>query len=360
MSVNKGKRKLKVVEISGEPYEMGLQYGAACMEIGKMLDITYQGFRGKENARILANKYIPLYLPFAEKYAPEIVDEMKGMAAGAKMDFQDIFLLNITYEISAPLAMGCTSFAATGKATVNGEVITGQNLDFLSVYEENIILLKTKPSHGPEIMAVAPAGSLGLIGLNSAGISLNLNLLRNKDSLNPNGGVPSHIILRKLLACENIGETISVIASAEMRSAKNYLLASDQGDVVDIEVTMNDLDVQYPESGIFTHANCFKAERFKCTDLAPLYLPDSYIRAERLYQLMGNHHGSLSVDAMKQLLQDHSNHPNSICRHPDPGNPLPMGRMMKTLVSLINYPKERKAYIALGNPCENEYFEYCL
>jgi hypothetical protein len=34
--------------------------------------------------------------------------------------------------------------------------------------------------------------------------------------------------------------------------------------------------------------------------------------------------------------------------------------MMKTLVSIINCPKERKAWIALGNPCENEYFEYFL
>jgi isopenicillin-N N-acyltransferase-like protein len=184
--------------------------------------------------------------------------------------------------------------------------------------------------------------------------------LRNRDSLNPNGGVPSHIILKKLLACENIGEAISAVAAAEMRSAKNYLLASDQGDVVDVEVTMNDLDVQYPERGIFTHANCFKTERFKSADLAPLYLPDSYVRAERLYQLMGNQYGNLSVNVMKQLLQDHNNHPNSICRHPDPRNPLPMGRMMKTLVSLINCTKERKAYIALGNPCENEYIEYCL
>jgi hypothetical protein len=37
-----------------------------------------------------------------------------------------------------------------------------------------------------------------------------------------------------------------------------------------------------------------------------------------------------------------------------------MGRMMKTLVSLISCPRERKAYIALGNPCENEYIEYQL
>ena len=360
MSEDKGKRTLQVIEISGDHYEMGFQYGAACSEIRTMFENTCRGLGGKDSAGAISNKYIPLYLPFAEKYAPEILEEMKGMAAGAGLDFRDIFLMNIMYEINASISMGCTSYAASGKATGNGEVISGQNLDFLSSYQENIVLLKMKPDQGPRFMVVAPAGTLGLIGMNSAGITLNLNLLWNRDSLSPNGGVPSHIILRKLLSCENLGEAISTIAAAEMRSAKNYLLANDRGDIVDIEVTMNDLDVRYAERGIFTHANCFQAERFKSADLAPLYLADSYIRAGRLYRLMDDQYGSLSVDAMKQLLQDHNNHPNSICRHPDPGNPLPMARMMKTLVSIINYPKERKAFIALGNPCENEYLEYYL
>jgi isopenicillin-N N-acyltransferase-like protein len=360
MSGNKGKRKLKVVEVGGNPYEIGFQYGTACPEIGKMLDITYQVFGGKDKAGILASKYIPLYLPFAEKYAPEIIDEMKGMAAGSKVDFKDIFFLNITYEISVPSVMGCTSFAIAGEATSNGDTIAGQNFDYLTMWEDNMVLLKIRPTHGSDILALAPAGCLGLIGLNSAGISLNLNLLRNKDSLTPNGGVPAHIIARKVLTSENIGEAIGIIASADMRSAKNYLLASEQGDIVDLEVTLDDVDVHYPEEGILAHANCYKTARFRSADLAPVYVPDSYIRCQRLFELMKNHRGRLSVDIMKQLLQDHNNHPNSICRHPDPRAPLPMGRMMKTLISIIGCPKERKAYIALGNPCENEYMEYQL
>jgi isopenicillin-N N-acyltransferase-like protein len=360
MSDNKGKRKLKVVEVSGDPYEMGFQYGTVCPEIRKMLDITCQVFGGLDMVIELAKKYIPMYLPAAEVYAPEIVEEMKGMAAGTQLDFQDIFFLNITYEISVPSVMGCTSFALTGEATGNCETIAGQNFDYLSMWEDSMILLKMRPAHGPDILALAPAGSLGLIGLNSAGISLNLNLLRNKDSLTPNGGVPAHIILRKVLTSETISKAIGIIASAGRRSAKNYLLASDQGDIVDLEVTLDDIDIHYAEEGILAHANHFKTTRFRSTDLAPEYWPDSYIRCQRLFQLMKNHRGRLSVDVMKQLLQDHNNHPNSICRHPDPRNPLPMGRMIKTLVSLINCPKERKAHIALGNPCENEFIEYYL
>jgi isopenicillin-N N-acyltransferase like protein len=358
--VNKGQRKLKVVEVSGSNYEMGFQYGVACPEILKMLDMTYQMFGGRDKAAGLLKKFLPLYLPAAEKYAPEIIEEMKGMAAGAKVDFQDILFLNITYEISTPSVMGCTSFAAGGEATDNGGVIAGQNFDYIKPWEEFVLLLKMKPSAGPQILAVTASGCLGLIGLNSAGMSLNLNLLKNKDSMMPHAGVPTHIILRKVFSCETISEAITAIASAEGRAAKNYLVTSRQGDIVDIETTTDDLDIQYPERGIFTHANYFKTDRFKSNDLAPLFLPDSYIRSHRLFQLMQRHHGNLSVDVMKELLRDHNNHPGSICRHPNPRAPLPIGKMMKTLYSIISCPKGQKAYIALGNPCENEYFEYKL
>ena len=217
-----------------------------------------------------------------------------------------------------------------------------------------------KPASGPHILAVTAAGCLGLIGFNSAGMSLNLNLLKNKDSMTPHGGVPAHIILRKVFSCETISEAITAIAAAEGRSAKNYLLTNSQGDIIDIETTTDDLDIQFPERGIFTHANYFKTDRFKSNDLAPLFLPDSYIRSYRLFQLMERNHGSLSVDVMKELLQDHNNHPCSMCRHPNPRALLPVAQMMKTLYSIISSPGEQKAYIALGNPCENEYFEYKL
>jgi isopenicillin-N N-acyltransferase like protein len=360
MAENKVKRKLKIVEVGGTPYEMGFQYGAACPEISRMLDMTYRLFGGRDVVTSLLKKYVPMYLPAAEKYAPEIIEEMKGMAAGARVDFQDIFFLNITYEISAVPGVGCTAFACAGEATGNGNVLAGQNFDYIYNWEEFAILLKMSPVQAPRFMAVTAAGCLGLIGLNSSGISVNLNLLRNKDSLTPHNGVPTHVILRKTFTSENLGEAITSIAAAEGRSAKNYLFADSQGNIIDVETTTDDLDIQYPGRGLFTHANHFKAERFKSADLAPLMLPDAYLRSQRLLQLMEQYHGQLSVDIMKQLLQDHNNHPASICRHRNSRAPLPIGKLMKTVVSIISGLEEQKAYIALGNPCENEYFEYKL
>ncbi len=361
MAENKGKRKLKIVEVSGNHYEMGCQYGAACPEIARLLDITCELFGGRDKVDSLLKRFIPLYLLAAEKYAPEIVEEMRGMAEGAQVNFEDIFFLNITYEISVPSVMGgCTTFAATGEATANGEVIAGQNFDFIHPWEEFMVLLKMEPSFGPRIFAVTAAGCLGLIGFNSAGLSVNLNLLKNKESMTPAGGVPTHVILWKIFTSENIAEAIIAVGAAEGRAAKNYLITSAQGDVVDMETTTSDMDVQYPERGIYSHANSFKADRFKSADMAPLFSPDSYIRSHRLYELMEQCRGRLSVEVMKKLLKDHQNFPGSICRHQNPRALLPIAKMAKTLFSIITSPEEQKAFIAYGNPCENEYLEYKL
>jgi isopenicillin-N N-acyltransferase-like protein len=357
----KGTKKLKIVEVSGSHYEMGFQYGKACPEISGMLNMTCQLYGGQDRVTSILDKYIPMYLPYVEEYAPEIIEQLKGMAAGANVNFRDVLFLNITYEISVPAVMeGCTSFAASGKATVDGKLIVGQNFDHIKPWKDYMILLKMKPADGPGIMAVTAAGCLGLIGINSAGISVNLNLLRNKDSLEPTGGVPTHVIVNKLFMSENIDKAITAIASSESRSAKNYLLANHHEGIINIETIANDMEIQFPERGILTHANCFKTDRFKSMDLAPLLIPDSYIRFPRLFKLMEHHYGNISVDVMKQLLQDHVNYPNSICRHPDQKAPLPYARIMKTLISIISCPEERKAYIATENPCENEYIEYQL
>lgn len=359
MSETKKKRVLKVVEVGGSHYEMGFQYGKACPEISEMLDLTGQLFGGKDNVTAILDRYIPMYQPYLQNYAPEIIEEMKGIADGANVNLHDIFLLNITYEISVPSVLGgCTSFAAIGKATRDGELISGQNIDHIEPWLEYMILLKMKPDNGPDIMAVTAPGCLTLAGINSAGISVNMNLLRNNTSLEPAGGVPTHVILRKLFMSEKLGDAIATIATAEGRSPKNYLITSKSEGIIDIETTMTDMDIQFPEREMLTHANYFKAERFKSADLAPSLVPDAYIRSNKLFRLMEEHYGNISIEVMKQLLQDHSNYPNSICRHRDENALLPYGRMMKTIISIINIPEENKVYIAAGNPCRCEYIEY--
>jgi isopenicillin-N N-acyltransferase-like protein len=353
---NKSQRRIKQIEVSGTPYEMGFQYGSACPEIRKVFDITRKLLDLEQDAAIsLTSKYIP----FIEEYSPDIANEMKGMAEGAKVDWREIIFLNIWYELSSRGVMGCTSFAASGEATSNGELIIGQNLDMTPEWNEMLVLLRMKPTKGPRILALTIEGLLGLISLNSAGLALDGNMLAHRDLMGFAEGVPHMVWQRKAQSSENIGKAIGAIAIAKKTGvAVNTLLGSQEGDILDIEVTPDDLGFLYPQKGWIVHSNHFYTDRFKNRDLMGTIYPDSYVRSHRLATLMERHWGKLYVAVMKKLLNDHNNYPDSICRHVDPGVPLKL--QMKTVASLISYPKEQKMYIAHGNPCQNEYIEYKL
>ena len=155
-----------------------------------------------------------------------------------------------------------------------------------------------------------------------------------------------------------MADTIGVIFNATRTGSWNYLMASAEGDIVDVEATKDDIDCLFPEMGIITHANCHLTERFKHLDKVGTLLPDAYLRAERLKTLMKRHHGELSVEVMKKLMQDHNDYPDSICRHDDvTGSP---DLYFSTKTALISVPSEGKMYITNGCPCENEHVVYSL
>ena len=56
---SKGKRKIKIVEVAGNSYEMGFQYGTTCPKIHKMFDINSKVFGGRDAVRTFAEKSNP-------------------------------------------------------------------------------------------------------------------------------------------------------------------------------------------------------------------------------------------------------------------------------------------------------------
>ena len=55
----------------------------------------------------------------------------------------------------------------------------------------------------------------------------------------------------------------------------NLVLASSDGNIVNVEALPTDLSVRHPTNNILTHANHFETERFKNGDLIGMISPDS-------------------------------------------------------------------------------------
>jgi isopenicillin-N N-acyltransferase-like protein len=354
-------KPLEVIEVKGTWREIGRQYGEAYPEkiknnIELYLSALTRAYKADKKAILsTAQKFAkPL-----EEYTPEWMDEIKGIAEGANLSFEEVFLLTAARELTTyypqltGCTSGCTSFACTGEATKNGETITGQSLDWPPELEP--AFLRVQPTEGPKSLLIGTAGCLLLDGINSAGLALQSNLLLSK----PSGvGVPVVALYQKVLQQKNLADAISVLFNAPKPGSYNYLMASAEGDIVNVEITKDEIDCLFPESDIITHANAHLSPRFKHFDIIGGVYPDSYLRAERMKTLMRRHHGELSVDVIKQLVQDHNDYPDSICRHIDLTGP--PEQYLLTRASIISVPAEGKMYVTNGCPCENAYVVYRL
>src|SRR5207302_1597920 len=121
------------------------------------------------------------YLPVIERFDPAYVEEMRGIAEGAQVPFEDIALLNARTEIlklaerpdlrrrlaAADEPDGCTGVVALPAATASGRLIHAQNWDWKRDCVETAVVLRVHRDDGPDLLTFTEAGALGRSGFNA-------------------------------------------------------------------------------------------------------------------------------------------------------------------------------------------------
>jgi len=79
-----------------------------------------------------------------------------------------------------------------------------------------------------------------------------------------------------------------------------------------------------------------------------------FLRAQRLIDRTRQH----SIQSLQDILSDHVNYPNSICRHIAEDDHSVDSE--KTINALVIDLTAREMHLAWGNPCQNEYAVYQL
>ncbi|MEW9673389.1 C45 family autoproteolytic acyltransferase/hydolase [Ammoniphilus sp. 3BR4] len=348
---------MKHIKVSGNSYECGFQVGVkAREEITKAVQLYKKMFRYNkvewEKAREEANKYIP----WIQEYDEDIMEEIRGISEGAEIDLLDIVALNARSEIMSSND-GCTSMAAVPPSTKYRETIIGQNWDWVGKIKDSLIILEIEQDNKPKILMCTEAGIVGKIGMNSSGIGVCLNFLSIQQK---EYGVPIHIVLRGILNSEFHSQTIGQISRMPRGTAANYLIASKEGEAIDVEVTCDDYDVIYAENNYITHSNHFCGPKYiNIKDTSRLKFPDTHLRNKRAEKLLKQVDGEITVETFKEILSDHINFPDSICRHgeeikPKLGRPL----LANTVFSIIMNLTSGYIEVAPGQPCRNDFKRY--
>ncbi|MET4385443.1 isopenicillin-N N-acyltransferase-like protein [Bradyrhizobium sp. F1.4.3] len=320
-----------LIEISGPPHERGRQYGQKAAD--RIRKGTSHYFKQLKELSLDAKGVAALvrdYLPVIEAFEPSYIEEMRGIASGADVPFEDIVLLNARTEIiklanpeiRARLKTpedpdGCTGVVVLPQAAGNGRLIHAQNWDWKRECAETAVVLKVRRDDGPDLMTFTEAGALGRCGFNAVGIAITANYLES-DRDYRRVGVPLALIRRKVLENEHLALAMRAVYCTKKSAANNMIVSHREGVAIDFECAPDETFQVHPQNGLLVHANHFVSPvalgKLKDTGIANT--PDSLYRDIRVRDLLQPHIGRITFDTVKSALFDEFAYPWSVCRPP--------------------------------------------
>jgi isopenicillin-N N-acyltransferase-like protein len=337
-----------LVEAHGTHREVGQQIGQACQAgirniLAWLRDDLPDGVTWEQ---MLARS--GRYLEFSREIYPQYVDELEGIAKGAQVPFEEVFLsmCEELWEVAA--WHGCTDMAARGHATKDGSTLVAHTNDLLPRAEENLVLLKVKVGEEPEFLGISSGGIAISAGFNAAGISLTGNQLNNND-IRP--GVPRLLVVRAILASRHLSEAMDHCLLPQRASSYNNVLADASGEVYSMEGSATDCEPIYIEGDILAHTNHYVSPAMHHFEADRNSIGNSVLRHNRAMRLLRENYAQLTPELFKKLLADHAGYPTSICKH---------GLETVTVFSIVIQLEQLRAWIGRGRACETEYVEYQL
>ncbi len=352
-------RQIPIVHISGTHRQMGNQIGEARREqilhsianAKQLIQDTYEELHLTwESAQIQSRKYIP----FAQEAYPQYVEEMYGIAEGARVPFDDVAIVNAMEGVTmdALHLTKCTSMAVNQRHTANQHVLAAHNEDWLPEDEPDVFLVHASPRDEPPFLAMTYGALLPNIGMNAAGLCQCCDTVYPRDS---RIGIPRVIVSRAVLGARSPSDAIRCTVIPHRAAGYNHLLVHESGELYNIEVSARQFALLYGEDGRLVHTNQYLHPTMLGIEDESDELISTrvrYYRALRLLRETSLH----TVETLQTILRDHINYPDSICNH-DSSNENRMDRE-KTITSLVMDLTERTMYASWGTPCQNPYYRY--
>lgn len=317
-----------LVEVAGPPRQRGHSYGEQARErIALSVELYVASLRRMGCSQHDIERFIDTLLPDTARWAPDLVEEMEGIAAGADVALSSVVLVNARTEV-LQLAKrergiadnepdGCTGAVVLPSATRNGTVLHGQNWDWKAECAETSLVLRIRRDDGPDILTFTEAGGLARSGFNSAGIAITANYLES-DRDYARLGIPLPFIRRRVLEAQHFAQALRVVAVTPKSGSNNMMISTAEGYAVDFECAPDEAFQIYPEDGMIVHANHWQSavalSKLRETGLGEV--PDSLYRDQRVRTALEARAGDVVMDDLRTAFFDDFATPFCVCRPP--------------------------------------------
>lgn len=230
-------------------------------EIGRQVGELYRSWgRTGVTPNINLDPHFPKQKKIYQKYYPEYLDYLSGVARGLGLKEKDVVKLFIT--VFAPLVWkkGCSTFALKN----NNGVIVGRNYDWRSICEKNSAFFSFKyKNSGYSFNAVTDMGiasssqkkfSFALVvddGWNEKGLYISTNGSPSVADAYGLGG--THMMQLVLEKCANTSEALEIIKKVPIVDTRIFTVADKKGNFAIVEkIADKETKVVSKEDYIFT------------------------------------------------------------------------------------------------------------
>lgn len=265
--------RIRVLELSDSPYNMGYQHGIAYADAirhfaeERVKLSSEEAWTGRNLPRHEVLALAEACLDQHRLYAPNLVEELRGMADATNLSLAELLICNgftdfidTVYKVgetspsqAAPVgADNCTVFAVPDHKASGGKGFYGQTWDMHDTATPHVILIHGKPKQAPEFFAFSSVGCVGMIGMNSEGIAIGINNLLGADG---QIGVMWPFVVRKALEQSNLDDALKCITEARLAGAHNYMLFDKTGRGYNIEAMSTTMHITELKDEPLVHTN---------------------------------------------------------------------------------------------------------
>ena len=231
---------LSIIDLTGSPRQRGRIHGESLRaQIHGLIALHRQfisDFFGVDPDVYLARfRDHGDFGPALRRWAPDLLDEVAGMAEGADIDFESMLQHQLIDEEWAfgfyhwrPVVERnkCSAFAVAAEA--GHPAFAGQNMDVPRYIDGGQVLFRiTEPDSGRVSYVFSYAGLIGLCGMNNAPIGITCNTL---NQLRPSRtGLPVAFIVRQVLSCGSVEEARAFVRFIDHASGQNFIVSGRDG-----------------------------------------------------------------------------------------------------------------------------------
>ena len=298
----------EAIVIEGSALERGHAYGKRFRdEIRSFLDEEiFAPFTGKPSTREEMLAYAAACGTVVREVCPGIAEEVRGIAEGAGLSFEEIVLIQLHEELyhraplPGPKAGHCTAVAVAPADSGDGHAYVGQTWDWMESVAGKSRVIEWRRGEAASVLAYGFPGMPVGAGVSSGGIALCWTSAALDKGGSARVGIPSYTLIAHLLAQKDLDAVIREARKDRHAGWFTFVMADGSGRLLNIEGTPRGVVVEEAKTRL-ARVDLGSADAGRVLRGGPISL---HPRCRKMYDLLEASQGKNDLARLQDYFAD--------------------------------------------------------